>query len=163
MCSPLHCVEHVAVQDQPNINKGWANASWERRQEIIADHTYFEMGTFYYLANDPKIPQKIRDKFQSYGLCKDEFAEFGHIPPQLYVRISNRLVGDFVMTQNNICVLKESQSIALGDWPFDEHMAGKYAVPDGKGDHVVMLEGNYWPSIAQGCNNSASHYVRPVV
>ena len=64
------------------------------------------------------------------------------------------------MTQNNICVLNEDESIALGDWPFDEHMTGKYAVPDGNGGHVVMLEGNYWPSIAQGCNNSASHYVR---
>ena len=94
---------------------------------------------------------------------KDEFVEFGHIPPQLYVRISNRLVGDFVMTQNNICVLKESQSIALGDWPFDEHMTGKHAVPDGKGDHEIILEGNCWPSIAQGCNNSASHWVRPGV
>lgn len=60
----------LAVQDQPNINKGWANSSWERRQEIIADHTYFEMGTFYYLANDPKVPQHIRDKFQSTGCAK---------------------------------------------------------------------------------------------
>jgi hypothetical protein len=56
--SQLRC--QCAVQDQPNINKGWANASWERRQEIIAEHTYFEMGTFFYLANDPKVPQKIR-------------------------------------------------------------------------------------------------------
>eukprot|EP01047_Picozoa_sp_COSAG01_P098960 COSAG01_NODE_29065_length_646_cov_0.983547_1_plen_32_part_10 len=31
----------------------------------------------------------------------------------------------FVMTQNNICVPKENQSIALGDWSFDEHMTGK--------------------------------------
>ena len=36
----------------------------------------------------------------------------GNIPPQLYIRISNRLVGEFVMTQNNICVPKEDQSIA---------------------------------------------------
>jgi len=128
-----------------------------RRPHVLRDRHLLLLG------HDPKVPQRIRDKFQSYGLCKDEFVEFGHIPSQLYVRISNRLVGDFVMTQNNICVLKESQSIALGDWPFDEHITGKYAVPDGNGDHVVMLEGNYWPSIAHGCNNSASHHVRPVV
>jgi hypothetical protein len=119
----LCCGITVASSDQPNINKGWANASWERRQEIIADHTYFEMGTLYYLANDPKVPLRIREKYQRYGLCKDEFAAFGHIPPQLYVRISNRLVGDFVMTQNNICVLKEDESIALGDWCARSHAA----------------------------------------
>jgi hypothetical protein len=45
------------------------------------------------------------------------------------------------MTQNNICVAKEDQSIALGDWSFDEHMTGKYAVPDGEGGYTVTLEG----------------------
>jgi fructose-1,6-bisphosphatase len=50
--------------------------------------------------------------------CADD-----HIPPQLYVRISNRLVGEFVMTQNNICVPNEEQSIAIGDWSFDEHVS----------------------------------------
>ena len=46
-------------------------------------------------------------------------------------------------------------SIAVGDWSFDEHMTGKYAVPDGKGGYTVTLEGNFWPSIAEGCGDSA--------
>ena len=70
------------------------------------------------------------------------------MPVQLYVRISNRLVGDYVMTQNNIGMPRaKPDSIAVGDWSLDEHMTGKYAVPDGKGGHVVTLEGNFWPSI----------------
>ena len=81
----------------------------------------------------------------------------GNIPPQLYIRISNRLVGEFVMTQNNICVPKEDQSIALGDWSFDEHMTGKYAVPDGRGGYTVTLEGNFWPSVAEACTGPAAH------
>eukprot|EP01046_Picozoa_sp_COSAG06_P002018 COSAG06_NODE_68_length_26072_cov_68.140377_9_plen_94_part_00 len=36
---------------------------------------YFEMGTFFYLANDPKVPASIRQNYQKYGLCKDEFQE----------------------------------------------------------------------------------------
>ena len=90
----------------------------------MADHTYFEMGTFHYLANDPKVPQPIRENYQKYGLCKDEFQEYGNIPPQLYIRISNRLVGEHVMTQNNICVPNENQSIALGTWSFDGECDG---------------------------------------
>ena len=67
------CGISVVASDQPNLNKGWANASWERKQEIIADHTYFELGSLYYLANDPKVPAAIREKFSKYGLCRDEF------------------------------------------------------------------------------------------
>merc|ERR1712166_976507 len=39
----LCCGVSVAASDQPNLNKGWANASWDRKQQIIADHTYFEL------------------------------------------------------------------------------------------------------------------------
>ena len=40
-------------------------------------------------------------------------------------------------------------SIAVGDWSLDEHMTGKYAVPKAghPGEYVVMLEGNFWPSV----------------
>ena len=63
LCLRRHSCQVVA-SDQPNLNKGWANATWERRKEIVADHTYFELGSFYYLANDPKVPQSIRDNYQ---------------------------------------------------------------------------------------------------
>ena len=36
----LCCGITVAASDQPTINHGWANASWERRKQIVADHTY---------------------------------------------------------------------------------------------------------------------------
>ena len=72
------------------------------------------------------------------------------------MRISNRLVGDYVMTQNNICVPKEDQSIAIGDWSFDEHMTGKYAVPNESGGYTVMLEGNFWPSVGAACQSPQS-------
>ena len=79
---------------------GVTAADWEKKPDRAA-HTYFELGSFYYLAHDAKVPAATRAKVREYGLCRDEFAAFGHVPPQLYVRISNRLVGDFVLTQNN--------------------------------------------------------------
>lgn len=151
----LCCGISIYASDNPVLNWGWANASWERRQEIIADHTYFELGSFYYIANDPKVPSQLRNQYQKYGLCADEFQEYGYIPPQLYIRISNRLVGDYVMTQNNIAAPQlKDDSIGVGDWSFDEHMTGRYAVPldDDSGKYEVQLEGNFWPSIIPGSN-----------
>ena len=147
------CGISVAATDQPMLNKGWASASWEKKQEIVAAHTYFELGSFYYLAHDAKVPAATRAKVREYGLCRDEFAAFGHVPPQLYVRISNRLLGDFVLTQNNLANPRtRADSIAVGDWSLDEHMTGKYAVPVGGGRHEVQLEGNFWPSVRNGTN-----------
>merc|ERR1712048_980600 len=140
----LCCGVSIAAADQPNLNKGWATASWEKKQEIIADHTYFELGMFYFLSHDDKVPQSVRDEFNRYGICSDEFEEFDHIPPQLYIRESNRLVGDFVLTQNNIANPRyQPDSVATANWWLDMHMTGKYAVPTGNGDFVVQLEGEF--------------------
>ena len=150
----LCCGITVAASDQPMLNRGWANASWERKQQIIADHKYFELGTFYYLANDPRVPQAVRDKFSAHGLCADEFVEFGYMPPQIYIRISNRLVGDYVMTQNNMAAPQyKPDSIGVGDWSLDEHMTNKFAMPVGGGKYEVVLEGNFWPSVLPNGSN----------
>lgn len=140
----LCCGVSIAASDQPNLNKGWANASWERKQEIIAAHTYFELGMFYFLATDSNVPETVRDDFNKYGICSDEFTEFNHIPPQLYIRESNRLVGDYVMTQNTIGNPSHlSDSIVGGNWWLDKHMTGKYAVPTNDGRFTVQLEGDF--------------------
>ena len=150
--------------DNPVLNKGWSNATWQQKQDIIANHTYFELGSFYYLANDLQVPIAVRQEFQKYGLCKDEFVENNYVPYQLYVRISNRLIGDYVMTQNNIALPQlKHDSIAVGDWSFDEHMTGRYAVPVGKNQttgktiYEVQLEGNFWPSITPNPGNKSDH------
>ena len=31
----------------------------------------FELGSFYYLANDPQVPANVRATYQKYGLCAD--------------------------------------------------------------------------------------------
>lgn len=148
------CGITVAATDQPMLNAGWASASWEQRQAIVAAHTYFELGSFHFMANDPSVPADVRARFSDYGLCGDEFKAFGHVPPQLYVRISNRLVGDVVLTQNTIANPRaKPDSVGVADWEFDGHMTGKYAVPTAGGagqgvSYEVMLEGNFRPPVS---------------
>ena len=40
----LCCGITIAASDQPNLNKGWANASWERKQEIVAEKSAQAVG-----------------------------------------------------------------------------------------------------------------------
>lgn len=58
---------------------------------------------------------------------------------------SNRLVGDYVMTQNNIAEPRSKlDSIGVGDWSFDEHMTGKSAT------YHVIFTSRCMHSIASG-------------
>jgi len=157
----LCCGITVYSTDNPVLNRGWATANWKEKQEIIARHTYFELGSFYYLSHDSNVPLAVRNEFSKYGLCHDEFIDNAYIPHQLYVRISNRLVGDYVMTQNNIVdPLLKTDSIAVGDWSFDQHMTGRYAVPipGSKDTTEVTLEGNFWPPLHTFDNGSSSNW-----
>lgn len=151
----LCCGITIYSTDNPVLNKNYCDASWEQRKEIEDLHTYFELGSFYYLSHDERVPLAVRQEFQKYGLCADEFVENNYIPPQLYVRISNRLVGDYVLTQNNMATPQSKpDSIAVADWSLDEHMTGRYAV-EVNGSWEVQLEGNFWPSVLPNPGNSS--------
>ena len=151
----LCCGITIYSTDNPVLNKNYCGASWEQRREIEDKHTYFELGSFYYLANDERVPPAVRQEFQKYGLCADEFVDNNFIPHQLYVRISNRLVGNYVLTQNNVATPQSKpDSIAVADWSFDEHMTGRYAV-EVDGEWEVQLEGNFWPSVLPNPGNSS--------
>ena len=39
---------------------------------------------------------------QQWGLPRDEFADTGHLPHQLYVREARRMVGEYVLTEHDL-------------------------------------------------------------
>jgi hypothetical protein len=77
--------------DQPGLNQGWASSDYETRQEIADQYKYYLQGSLYFMANDPRMPEFTRMDTRRYGYCKDEYKDFNNFPPQLYVRISNRV------------------------------------------------------------------------
>lgn len=112
------CGRGPVNSDQPSLNDGWAKSDFKSRQRMADDHKYYIKGSLFFMANDPRIPVFTRRDARRYGYCKDEYQEFGNFPPQLYVRISNRLKGQAILTQNNIAnPRKKHDGVAMGCWP----------------------------------------------
>jgi hypothetical protein len=110
----------------------WAEASWERRREIWQAHKEYTLEFLWFLQHDPSVPEDIRERMQPIGLAKDEFADSGHWPPALYVREARRMVGRYVMTQDDVrSNIAKDDSIGVGSFPIDSHDCQRVATKAG--------------------------------
>lgn len=71
------------------------------RRAIAASHRDHALGLMWFLQNDPEMPADLKAKARAWGFARDEFADNGHIPHQLYVREARRLVGRAVFTEHD--------------------------------------------------------------
>ena len=134
--------------DNIGYNYDYPDASYQRRQEIIAEHRTYQQGLMYFLANDPRVPAEIRAEVGKWGLAKDEFVDNGNWPSQLYVREARRMVGQFVMTEQELLKRRTTpQPIGMGSYKIDSHNVRRYVTPKGyvqnEGDLGVSTKGPY--------------------
>ncbi len=118
--------------DNIGMNYDYPEADYERRREIIKEHETYQKGLLWFVANDPRVPEKVRSEMQEYGLAKDEFTDNGHWPHQLYIRESRRMIGTFVMTENEL--LKRTptpESVGMGSYTIDSHNVQRYVDENG--------------------------------
>jgi len=107
----------------------YPEASWERRRQSAAEHCLYQWGLLYFLQNDLSVPPARKDEVRPFGLCKDEFAESGGWPEQLYVREARRLVGEHVFTEHDACRdRRKPDTIAVGSYPMDSHATQWYRI-----------------------------------
>ena len=134
--------------DNIGKNYDYPEASYARRKEIIQEHEDYQKGLLYFVANDPRVPKQIQEEFQNWGLAKDEFTDNGNWPHQIYVREARRMIGAFVMTENELLSKKATpESIGMGSYTIDSHNIQRYVDENGhvqnEGDIGVGLPGPY--------------------
>jgi len=131
--------------DNIGMNWDYPEASYEKRREIIREHETYQKGLLYFVANDPRVPEDVRKKMQDWGLPKDEYTDNGNWSPQLYVREARRMVGHFVMTENELLKTKPTpDSVGMGSYTIDSHNVRRYITAEGhvqnEGDVGVHLK-----------------------
>ena len=112
----------------------------QARSRIFETHVRWNVGLLYFLQNDPEVPDSVREEARTWGWCRDEYDDNGHLPPQLYVREARRMMGSKVYTQNDVeCAPGDARAvlhpdaIAIGDYGPNCHGTGHEGGPfDGK-------------------------------
>jgi hypothetical protein len=118
--------------DNIGMNYDYPEACYERRKEIIREHVSYQKGLLYFLVSDPRVPHELQEEMAQWGYAKDEFTDNGHWPHQIYVREARRMIGDFVMTENEILDKSPvNRSIGMGSYTMDSHNVQRYIKPDG--------------------------------
>ncbi len=121
----------------PGASWAWPEASYAQREQIAREHQHYHRGLLHFLATDPRVPEKVRQDMQRFGLPKDEFTDTGGWPHQLYIREARRMISDLVMTEHHTHGRAVApKAIALGSYGTDVHEIRRI-VKDG----VVIREG----------------------
>jgi len=134
--------------DNIGMNYDYPDATYARRQEILDEHRTYQQGFYYFLANDPRVPEDVRSWYGRWGLSKDEFRDTGHWPHQIYVREARRMVGDLVVNERHLRrIIPTNRSIGMGSYNMDSHNVQRYVDERGhvrnEGDIQVNPGGPY--------------------
>jgi hypothetical protein len=110
--------------DMIGMNYAYPDGDYATRRQIIKDYEDYTKGLLYFIGHAPRIPEYLRREMLTWGYPKDEYPETDHWTPQLYIRESRRMIGAYVMTQNN-CQGKTivDDGIAKGAYNMDSHNA----------------------------------------
>lgn len=121
----------------PGASWAWPEADYARREQLAKEHENYHRGLLHFLATDPRVPAKVRDEVQRFGLPRDEFTDNGGWPHQIYIREARRMVSGLVLTEHHTYGRQVApNSIGLGSYGTDTHEIRRI-VKDG----VVAREG----------------------
>ncbi|PQO33894.1 FAD-dependent oxidoreductase [Blastopirellula marina] len=135
---------------------GWSEADAKRRAEIFEAHRQYTLEFYQFLTTDPAVPEAMRKKYAALGLCRDEFADTEHWPPQLYVREGRRMQGMHVVSQDDILENPaKDDPIAVSSFPIDSHDCQRVAFDDG----TVADEGTIFPVRMPGRRHGYAYHI----
>jgi hypothetical protein len=118
--------------DDIGANYAYPDGDYAARAKIWQEHVDYQQGLMWTLANHPRVPQKVREHYQTWSLAKDEFIDNDNWPFQLYIREARRMIGPYVMIEQDCRGLrKATDSIGLAAYTMDSHHVQRYVTAEG--------------------------------
>lgn len=148
--SPIPNAKSVTVNLDPfgvcklDLNNSYADESYESRTNILEALKRYQKGIFYFLCNDLRVPEDLRQRMSLWGFAADEFVEYENWPPQLCLGESRRMISEVVITEDDLFGLRKAyKPIGLGSSPMVSHQHQR-KVFGYENDHFrVSVQGNF--------------------
>lgn len=118
-----------------------ATAREDVRQRLVQRET----GLMWTLANDERVPEEVRKRFQEAGLCRDEHVAGRFWPLQADTLGTRRMISDVVMTEKHSRSEEiVPDSVGMSSATIIQHPASAHANKDG----MLRIEGGLMLKIA---------------
>lgn len=126
--------QHLAFisTDLPEENYPWPTADWAWRDQFQERLKNYTLGLFWFLQNDPEVPESFQKNARRYGLAADEYQDNGNFPRQVYVREGRRIVGEACFLAHDALPVTQDgrppvhrTSITASHYPVDSHAVRK--------------------------------------
>lgn len=124
--------------DMIGFNYNWPEATYKQRAKMFKKAVRYTKGLLYFMQSDMRVPDSLKAFIKNWGYPKDEYVQFDHFTPQLYVREGRRMIGAYVMTEHN-CRGQEvvEDGVGLASYGMDSHNTERIIV-----NGMVKNEGN---------------------
>ena len=74
------------------MNYNWPEAGYKKREKMLKEAFSYTKGLLYFMTTDKRVPDTLQSFIKNWGYPKDEYEQFGHFTPQLYVREARRMI-----------------------------------------------------------------------
>lgn len=126
--------QHAAFlsTDLPEENWPWPTADWAWRDRFAQRLRQYTLGLLWFVQHDEALPEDFRRRCLQWGLAKDEYADNGHFPRQVYVREGRRIEGEHLFTAHDALPIAKgarppvcAHSITASHYALDSHAVRK--------------------------------------
>lgn len=134
------------------VSRYYQDGSREAKTRVWQQHLDYLSGLHEFLSTDARVPEKFRKETAELGLNRTMHEDTGGWPNQLYVRISRRMQGPYVLTLADVWNKTQvTDSVGLALYGVDIYPVRRYAVADPTtGKMGVATEGNMFVGGAEG-------------
>jgi len=130
----------------------YVEGNWTVRRQVMDAHWQATLALLWFKQHDPSVSEKERRRWSEYGLARDEFADHGHRPYEMYVREGRRLKGRTMLTEADTTPAEgiarpplHPDSIGFTEWYVDSHACTPRRVDGSLEEGKVMLHQETFP------------------